>query len=81
MRTKLIEARAEKRPYNGTGPNVVGSYQMSPPTEAPFVVTGVHETEATRTHVKIMLTPDEARKLAADIGSYLGDHDSGRFTR
>lgn len=81
MTNRLLEAVAAERPYNGTGPNVVASFQVTPPTDRPFIVSGVHRTERTTTHIQIALTRDEARRLADDLREYVGDDESGRFAR
>lgn len=48
------------------GVAVVGSYQMSPPTERPFHVHGDASTAKTRRLVEVALTRAEAQRLVQD---------------
>jgi hypothetical protein len=56
------------------GVPVVASYQTIPHTARPFHLRAVSRTARLERHVLVELTEAEARKVIADLASFLGEH-------
>ena len=70
-----VEAHADPKRCDFTDNNlaVVTSYQMSPATDRPVHIQGIHETEKTRTTVLIALTIAEATRMAKDVARLINE--------
>jgi hypothetical protein len=66
---RFIEAHADPARCDFTDNNlaVVTSFQLSPATETPVHIQGIHETGKTRTTVTIALTIPQAERMARDV--------------
>jgi hypothetical protein len=68
-RNRFIQAHADPKRCDFTDNNlaVVTSYQVSPQTDTPIHISGIHETKKTRTNVQIALTYEQALRMCRDV--------------
>jgi hypothetical protein len=73
-RTSYISAVADPERFAVGGPfdgvPSVASFQSSPRTDKPFLISAVSETDKTRRLITVALTHKEAAKLVSDFQSF-----------
>jgi uncharacterized protein YPO0396 len=72
---RFIEAHADPKRCDFTDNNlaVVTSFQLSPATETPIHIQGIHETDKTKTTVTIALSIPQATRMAHDVAKAINE--------